>query len=46
MFLHFKLIRDTNEAIRILDDMDKDFESDTETSESDKKGNADDLQHY
>ena len=44
--LCFRLIRDTNEAIRILDDMDSDFESDTETSESDDEGSADDLQHH
>ena len=46
MSLRFKLIRVTNEAIRILDDMDSGFESDTEMSESDKEGSADDLQHH
>ena len=46
MYLCFRLIKDTNEAIRILDDMDGDFESDTETSESDDEGSADDLQHH
>ena len=41
MSLRFKLIRNTNEAIKIFDDMDSDFESDTETSESDEEGSAD-----
>ena len=35
------LYRDTNEAIRILEDMDSDFESDTETSESNKEKSED-----
>ena len=41
MSLRFKLTRDTNEAIGILDDMDSDFESDTETSESGEEESAD-----
>ena len=41
MSLRFKLTRDTNEAIGILDDMDSDFESDTGTSESGEKESAD-----
>ena len=35
MSLCFKLITDTNKAIKILNGMDDDFESDTETSGSD-----------
>ena len=46
MSLCFKLIRDTNETIRILDVMDSNFESDTETSKSDEEGSADDFQHH
>ena len=46
MSLRLKLIRVANEAIRILNDMDSDFENDTEMSESDEEGSADDLRHH